>query len=98
MPNACGSRLLYGAISKPAGRARHSSWLRNANGMLLSVYELLRSRQDQINAARDYIGALRDYWIARSDLEKALAGPLPPAATATFMKAAPPQASSNAGS
>jgi cobalt-zinc-cadmium efflux system outer membrane protein len=48
------------------------------NGMLISVYELLRSRQDQINAAREYIDALRDYWLARSDLERALAGPLPP--------------------
>jgi cobalt-zinc-cadmium efflux system outer membrane protein len=56
---------------------------RLANGMLISVFELLRSRQDQINAARDYIGARRDYWIARSDLEKALAGPLPPPATAS---------------
>jgi cobalt-zinc-cadmium efflux system outer membrane protein len=46
--------------------------------MLISVYELLRSRQDQINAAREYIDALRDYWLARSDLERALAGPLPP--------------------
>lgn len=53
------------------------------NGMLIGVYDLLRSRQDHINAARDYIGALKDYWVARSDLEKALAGPLPAAATAT---------------
>lgn len=53
------------------------------NGMLISVYDLLRSRQEQIEAARDYIGALRDYWIARADLEKALAGPLPGPATAS---------------
>jgi cobalt-zinc-cadmium efflux system outer membrane protein len=53
------------------------------NGMLIGIYDLLRSRQDQINAARDYIGTLRDYWVARSDLEKALAGPLPGPATAT---------------
>jgi cobalt-zinc-cadmium efflux system outer membrane protein len=52
------------------------------NGMLIGVYDLLRSRQEQINAARDYIGTLRDYWVARSDLEKALAGPLPGAHTA----------------
>lgn len=55
---------------------------RLSNSMLISVYELLRARQDQVNAARDYIGALKDYWVARSDLEKALAGPLPGAADA----------------
>jgi cobalt-zinc-cadmium efflux system outer membrane protein len=53
------------------------------NGMLIGIYDLLRSRQEQINAARNYIGALSDYWVARSDLEKALAGPLPIAATAS---------------
>jgi len=47
------------------------------NGMLIGVYDLLKSRQDEIAAARDYISAVRDYWIARSELEKALAGPLP---------------------
>jgi cobalt-zinc-cadmium efflux system outer membrane protein len=50
--------------------------------MLVGVYDLLRNRQEQINAARGYISALRDYWVARSDLERALAGPLPAAATA----------------
>jgi outer membrane protein, heavy metal efflux system len=53
------------------------------NGMLIGVYDLLRSRQDQINAGRDYIGALKDYWVARSELEKALAGPLPAAPSAS---------------
>jgi cobalt-zinc-cadmium efflux system outer membrane protein len=53
------------------------------NGMLISVYELLRHRQDQITAAREYIDALRDYWLARSDLERALAGPLPSPKTAS---------------
>lgn len=53
------------------------------NGMLIGVYDLLRSRQDQINTARDYIGVLKDYWLARSDLEKALAGPLPAAPSAS---------------
>jgi cobalt-zinc-cadmium efflux system outer membrane protein len=50
---------------------------RLASGMLISVYELLRSKQDQINAARDYLSTLKDYWTARADLERALAGPLP---------------------
>jgi cobalt-zinc-cadmium efflux system outer membrane protein len=47
------------------------------NGMLIGVYDLLRSRQEQIEAGRGYVGALKDYWLARADLEKAIAGPLP---------------------
>jgi cobalt-zinc-cadmium efflux system outer membrane protein len=50
---------------------------RLANGMLISIYDLLRSKQDQVNAARDYLATLKDYWTARADLERALAGPLP---------------------
>lgn len=49
------------------------------NGMLIGVYDLLRSRQEQIDAGRAYLAALKDYWVARADLEKALAGPLPEA-------------------
>lgn len=52
------------------------------NGNLIGIYDLLKSRQDQIAGARDYIGAVKDYWLARSDLEKAIAGPLPGASTA----------------
>jgi cobalt-zinc-cadmium efflux system outer membrane protein len=51
---------------------------RLASGMLISIYDLLRSKQDQVNAARDYLATLKDYWTARADLERALAGPLPP--------------------
>lgn len=50
---------------------------RLANGMLIGIYDVLRGRQDQIKAARDSIGALKDYWVARADLERAIAGPLP---------------------
>lgn len=53
------------------------------NGMLIGVYELLRSRQEQITAARDYVGALTEYWLAHAVLEKALAGPLPPLSEGT---------------
>ncbi len=47
------------------------------NGNLIGVYDLLKSRQDQIAIARDYIGVVRDYWLAHADLEKSVAGPLP---------------------
>lgn len=60
-----------------------------ANGMLIGTYDILRGRQDQINAARDSIGALKDYWVARSNLEKAIAGPLPEAAPSTHSSQQP---------
>ena len=46
------------------------------NGMLIGVYELLLTKQNQINAGREYIDTLRDYWIAESDLERAVGGRL----------------------
>lgn len=55
--------------------------MRLANGMLIGIYDILRGRQDQFNAARDYIGSLKDYWLARANLERAIAGPLPEAST-----------------
>ncbi len=47
------------------------------NSMLLGVYGLLQSKQQQITAYRAFIEAVRDYWVARSDLERALGGRLP---------------------
>ncbi len=47
------------------------------NGMLLGVYDLLLAKQGEINTARGYIQSLRDYWMAYTDLERALGGPLP---------------------
>jgi cobalt-zinc-cadmium efflux system outer membrane protein len=47
------------------------------NGMLVGVYELLRTKQAEIDAGRGYIGALRDYWLAHASLEQAIGGPLP---------------------
>jgi cobalt-zinc-cadmium efflux system outer membrane protein len=48
---------------------------RLSNGMLIGIYDLLRSRQNEINAAHGYIDAIKDYWVARAALGKALAGP-----------------------
>lgn len=50
------------------------------NGMLLSVFELLADAREQTGAVNAYIVALKDYWIARTNLEAALGGRLPPAA------------------
>lgn len=47
------------------------------NGMLLGVFQLLRAKQEQIDAGRDYIQSLAEYWMARTELEKALGRRLP---------------------
>ncbi len=47
------------------------------NYMLKGVYDLLRAKQEEINAQHDYIVALRDYWMARSELEHAIGVSLP---------------------
>jgi cobalt-zinc-cadmium efflux system outer membrane protein len=46
------------------------------NAMQVSLFDLLRAKQDQVNAGREYVDALRDYWIARAELEKAVGGSL----------------------
>lgn len=46
------------------------------NAMQLGVAELLRAKQEEIDAGREYIEALRDYWVARAALEKAIGGRL----------------------
>ena len=47
------------------------------NAMQLGVFELLRAREQQIQAAIAYIETLRDYWLARTDLGQLLSGRLP---------------------
>jgi len=46
------------------------------NAMLLSVFQLLRAKQAEVDAYRRYIEAVRDYWIARVELERAAGGTL----------------------
>ena len=46
------------------------------NAMQISLFDLLRAKQDEVNAGREYVEALRDYWIARAELEKAVGGSL----------------------
>ena len=48
------------------------------NYMLLGAFDLLTARQDEMKIYQDYIHAVRDFWIARSDLERAVGGNLPP--------------------
>jgi outer membrane protein, heavy metal efflux system len=41
------------------------------NGMLVGVYDLLLSKQAQVQTARQYVAATLDFWLAWSDLEHA---------------------------
>jgi cobalt-zinc-cadmium efflux system outer membrane protein len=53
------------------------------NAQLVGVFQLLAAKQDAVRAEGQAIDAVRDYWLARTDLERALAGRLPPAPVST---------------
>lgn len=44
------------------------------NAMVVGVFQLLQSRQNEANAQRDYIEAQREYWLARNDLDGTVNG------------------------
>lgn len=48
------------------------------NAMQVGPLDLLRAKEQQIEAAVRYIDALRDYWLAQTDFAILLAGRLPP--------------------
>ncbi len=52
--------------------------LKHYNYMLLSNYQLIQAKQNQISAQASYIQALRDYWTAHAELEGAVGGLLLP--------------------
>ena len=47
------------------------------NGMLVGVYDLLVSKQTQVQTARQYVAATRDFWLAWTDLERAVGTRVP---------------------
>jgi cobalt-zinc-cadmium efflux system outer membrane protein len=47
------------------------------NAMQLGVFDLLRTREQQMRAAVAAIETLRDYWLARTDLGQLLSGRVP---------------------
>lgn len=47
------------------------------NAMQIGIFQLLRDREQQIEAGVAYVDALREYWVARADLEQILSGRLP---------------------
>lgn len=61
------------------------------NAMQLGVFDLLRAREQQIQAAIAYIVTLLDYWLARGDLGQLLSGRLPSANSVTMGRRERPQ-------
>jgi outer membrane protein TolC len=51
--------------------------LKRYNAAQISVFDLLADSRAQIDGASTYIQSVRDYWVARSDLQAALSGPVP---------------------
>ena len=51
--------------------------LRQYNYMLKGVYDILRTKQEEIKGQSEYVNALRDYWITRAQLEHAVGQALP---------------------
>jgi cobalt-zinc-cadmium efflux system outer membrane protein len=44
------------------------------NAMLVGTFDVLRAKQEEIEAGAQYVGALRDYWLARSAFQQITAG------------------------
>ncbi|EJL91624.1 outer membrane protein [Herbaspirillum sp. CF444] len=60
----------------PLRKRISDEYLLRYNGMLASVFELLADAREQASAVNAAIDAARDYWIADSDLQLALGGPV----------------------
>lgn len=61
----------------PARQAQLELSVQHYNRMMIGVFDLLRARQDQLDAERDDVRARESYWIARAELERAVGGRLP---------------------
>jgi len=61
------------------------------NAMQRGVFELLRAREQQMQAAVAYIETLRDYWLARTDLGQILSGRLPTPNGVAMSRIEPPK-------
>ena len=51
------------------------------NAMLVGTFDVLRAKQDEIEAGAAYVAALRDYWLARARMEQVLNGRSRPTAS-----------------
>lgn len=67
----------YRTILLPQRAAIVDGTQREVNFMFEGPFELLRIKQEQYAAYQEYIEAVRDYWVARTQLRRAVGGPLP---------------------
>lgn len=61
----------------PAAASAVARQQERVNFMLVSVFELIRTRRDEYDAWQGYFESVRDYWIARAALRAATGGLLP---------------------
>jgi cobalt-zinc-cadmium efflux system outer membrane protein len=71
------SALYYRDILLPLRERIVNETQLHYNAMQLGVFDLVRAREQQIQAAIAYIETLLDYWLARTDLDHLLSGRLP---------------------
>jgi cobalt-zinc-cadmium efflux system outer membrane protein len=62
------------------------------NAMLVGTFDVLRAKQDEIEAGAAYVDALRDYWLARSRFEQVVNGRMPSSEMAPSARPASPSA------
>ncbi|XOV83101.1 MAG: TolC family protein [bacterium] len=65
-------KRLLPALQRATARAQEEQ-----NFMLIGVFELLSSKQEEYNQYQLYIEALREYWLARTALSRAVGNTLP---------------------
>lgn len=63
-------------VALPVAHAAMDEALLRYNGMFIGPVELLRAKQQEIQAGMAYVSALMEYWLARTDLEQILLGRL----------------------
>jgi cobalt-zinc-cadmium efflux system outer membrane protein len=63
--------------------------LEQVNYMLVGVFDLIRTKQDEYDTYQTYLEALRDYWLARTALTLAVGAPLPSSTEASSKSVAP---------
>jgi cobalt-zinc-cadmium efflux system outer membrane protein len=51
------------------------------NAMLVGTFDVLRAKQDEIEAGAAYVNALRDYWLARAEFDQVMNGRMAPASS-----------------
>ena len=77
----------YAKVVVPLRESAVSFSQEQYDAMLIGAYQLLAAKQNEVDAYRQFIEALRDYWIARAEVERAVASAIP-----SGLPAPPPRA------